>query len=129
MRQSFALRIVRNENESPSCISPPPGFGPQSFAEPCDWTGAKNVRFSGPYGISFRTIRGPKCRELMLVRAAQASDIADRVRTPKEFLDLSTVIAQCITVRSKNLFVHRSSWYHSYRTPACRYCVFRRTPS
>src|SRR5438045_1493988 len=65
----------------------------------------------------------------MLVRAAQASDIADRVRTPKEFLDLSTVIAQYITVRSKSLFVHRSSRYRSYRTPACRYCVFRRTPS
>src|SRR5882762_10004950 len=34
MRQSFAHRIVRNENESPSCISPPPGFGPQSSLSP-----------------------------------------------------------------------------------------------
>src|SRR5260370_3234399 len=40
-----------NENESPNCISPPPGFGPQSFAEPCDWPRAENVRFSGPYAV------------------------------------------------------------------------------
>ena len=37
--------------ETPSCISPSLGFAPQSFAEPCDWPSAENVRFSGPYAI------------------------------------------------------------------------------
>src|SRR4029077_19518475 len=44
--------IVRNENESPSCISPSPGFGPQSFAEPCDWLRAENVRFCAVGGLA-----------------------------------------------------------------------------
>ncbi len=52
IRHSFAHRIIRNENESSSCISPSPGFGPQSFAEPCDWPRAENVRFCGPYGVT-----------------------------------------------------------------------------
>jgi hypothetical protein len=52
----FRHRIIRNENESPSCISPSPGFGPRSFAEPCDWPRAGNVRFSGPYGAGVLSI-------------------------------------------------------------------------